>query len=361
MDERMIPVWNNTITDADVQCFIKAVRDKNIMEGSVLEEFQNQIAKLLGVSYVLGTASGTAALTLALMSVGVGPGDEVIVPNITFVATANAAKILGAKVVLVDVERERPLLDWDCVRRSITPRTKAVMCVDLNGRIACHKAIWEELRQRGIYLISDSCQAFMSRNESGYAGTACDIGCFSFGITKTVSTIQGGAVVTNDGNLYEKMRFMKRQGVRDVFFSAEYLMPGFNFKLPDTLASIGLGQLERLPEKIRHMKTIHRMYEEAFQEVEKVKFIKTDEDEFLWMNDILVEDRKAVMDHMSQQGITTRPIGAALSTANYFSLSSAGKKNTDYFSSRILYLPSGPDQDFHNVEVAIQGIKTCLM
>lgn len=353
----MIPVWNNEIGLEELRAFQSAVTDRNIMEGPILEEFQNRLSTLLGVPYVLGTASGSAALALALMAIDIQPGDEVIVPNITFVATANAVKLLGAKAVVADVQSERPTLDSENVMGIVSDKTKAVICVDLNGRIASTKNLWDKLKKRNIYLIDDACQAFLSRNQEGYAGTICDIGCFSFGITKTVSTIQGGAVVTRDKRLYERMKLMKHQGVTNVFFSEEYLLPGFNFKLPDAFAAIGLAQLDKMNEKVTHMRKIYDMYQMAFRDLPYIRQIETKSGEFLWMNDILVESRGYFMDRLKEYGIISRPIGAPLSSASHFFAFEGSDSNTNKFAEQILYLPSGPNQKIENVEKAISCIQ----
>lgn len=357
MNLEQVPVWNNEIGTEEINQFQDAIMSRNIMEGSILENFQDIIAKKLDIPYVVGTASGSAALALALMAIDLKPGEEVIVPNITFVATANAAKLLGAKVMIADVQENRPLIDIESVIRMISNKTRAVICVDLNGRIAATRGLWGELQKRGIYLIDDACQAFLSKNREGYAGTVCDLGCFSFGITKTVSTIQGGAVVTRDEKLYKKMMLMKRQGVRDVFLSEEYPLPGFNFKLPDAFAAIGVAQLKKIKQKIEHMKKIRDLYRTAFKDLSNIRWIDEEDDELLWMNDILVESRENFMECLKAHGITSRPIGALLSTAKHFCAFEESERNATRFSKQILYLPSGPKQKLENVQRTISCIK----
>ena len=213
----MIQVWCNYFMDKELDNFRKAVLNKNIMEGPVLEKFQKLLEQILGVRYAIGTSSGSAALALALMGAGVEPGDEVIVPDLTFIATANAACLLGAKVVVAETKRDSTLLDFEQIEKFITDKTKAIITVDLNGRISCSRELKERYSNKGICIIDDACQALMSGDKYGKAGTQSDIGCFSFGITKTVSTGMGGLVVTDNDDLYERMRIMKIQGMESVF------------------------------------------------------------------------------------------------------------------------------------------------
>ena len=311
----MIEVWNNEITERDLELLQKSVEDRNIMEGPVLAEFEKQMGELLQVPYVLGTPSGSAALALALMGIGIEPGDEVIIPDLTFVATANAACMLGAKVILAPTEKDKPILDLDAVDTLVTERTKAILTVDINGRTAWSKELKEKYGEQGIYIIDDACQAFMSGSKDGKAGTLADIGCFSFGITKLLTTVKGGMVVTRDKALYDRMKIMKTQGMKSIFEGDAYYYPGFNFKLPDVLASIGLGQLERLDQKVAHVNQIEKMYREELKDVKGIAFIENNEKEFHYEADIVCENREQVRKILYENGIMSRPLGMPLHTA----------------------------------------------
>ncbi len=353
----MIQVWNNVIDQKEVENVKNAIQNKHIMEGPVLREFEEHVKKLLGADYVIGTSSGSAALALSMMGIGIKPGDEVIVPDLTFIATANAACLLGAQVVLAPTQNNYPLIDWEAVDDLITDRTKAIITVDLNGRIAASKELKKKYLNRGIYIIDDACQAFMSESEDGKAGMQADIGCFSFGITKAVSTVMGGAIATNRKELYDKMKTIKTQGMSSVFEGDSYQYQGFNFKLPDVLAAVGLGQLERLDEKIQHMKRIDEMYREGLINVEGIDFLPRKAHELSWMPDIVCRDRNRVRWVLKENDIISRPLGAPLHTAPYL------KGNANYIfaeeiQKKMLSLPGGPDQPFANVERVIDVLKT---
>jgi perosamine synthetase len=352
----MIEVWNNTIHEMELGYFHRAIDDRHIMEGPVLKSFEQRLSELLGVPYVIGTASGSAALALALMAIGIKPGDEVIIPDLTFIATANAVCLLGADVVLAPTEKERPIMDLNAVEGLITDRTRAIITVDLNGRISWSKELKEKYGKRGICIIDDACQAFMSGDGNASAGTQADLGCFSFGITKTVSTINGGMVVTRNKELYEKMKVLKTQGMHSVFEGDAYYYPGFNFKLPDVLAAIGLGQLDRLDNKLEHMKAIDEMYRNELKNVEGIDFIPKRAGEFAWMPDVVCSDRDKVREKLRKNDIISRPLGAPLHTAPYL------KEKADYTNAvelqkKMLSLPGGPDQPFENVEKVIKILK----
>ncbi|MCM1233051.1 MAG: aminotransferase class I/II-fold pyridoxal phosphate-dependent enzyme [Ruminococcus flavefaciens] len=350
----MINVWNNAILDDEIRKVQWALQNRKIMEGSVLLEFEERLKDILKVRYTIGVASGSAALALALMGIGLKPGDEVIVPDITFIATANAPYMLGAKVILAPTLKNVPLLDIDVLDDLITDRTKAIIPVSLNGRLVASKELVERYEKRGIYIIEDACQAFMSSDENGRAGTNAHIGCFSFGITKTLTTAKGGLVVTNDEELFRKMKLIKMQGM-DSVFDGDYLYPGFNFKLPDILAAIGLAQLNRIQEKMDHMRQIDCMYQEGLREIEGIEFIPRGR-ELLWMSDILCKNRVKVQTLLREHNIMCRPLYKPLHYAAF--LECEGEfENAVELQNNVLYLPSGPDQDYENVERTIHVLQ----
>ncbi len=354
----MIEVWNNILHKKELENFNRAVADRNIMEGSVLRAFEERIRDLLKVDYVLGTSSGSAALALTFMGIGIKPGDEVIVPDLTFIATANAAHMLGANVFVAPVRKGQTLIDENALEDYITPKTKAIVTVDLNGRIACTEELKERYASRGIYIIDDACQAFMSCAQDGkLAGTHADIACYSFGITKMVTTVMGGLVATNNKELYEKIKIMKTQGMPSIYEGDSYLYPGFNFKLPDVLAAVGMGQLDRLDQKMKHMRDINRMYRSELSEVRGISFLDRKEGEHPWMTDIICDNKDKVRKILADHEISSRPLGEPLHKAHF--LKSRGVYPTsDEMRKKMLYLPGGPDQDMQNVERVIQVLKS---
>ena len=174
------------------------------------------MAGTLGVRYCVATTSGSMALLMALMVLGIGRDDEVIVPNRTWIASAHAVAMLGAKVVLADVLPGVPTLDLAQARRKITGRTKAIMPVHLNGRAVDMEAVALLASEYGLRVVEDTSQALFSRNAAGYLGTQSDAGCFTLSVAKLVSTGQGGFIVTNNNSSYEKLKLIRSHGVSDV-------------------------------------------------------------------------------------------------------------------------------------------------
>lgn len=349
--------WRTTLGDEEIRQVTDAMRNEHISQGPVTPLFETEFAKALNVPYAVATTSGTMALTMALMAVGVTKDDEVIVPNRTFIATAHAATILGAKVVLVDTLKNTPLLDVQQVERKITPKTKAIMPVHLNGRSVDMQALAKIARAHKVAIVEDAAQAFYSRNAHGFLGTQSDAGCFSLGMSKLISTGQGGIVVTADKTIYEKLKLIRNHGVVDVF-EASYTMPGFNCKFTDIAASIGRVQLKRTHEKVTHVNAVYRQYEAVLGEFDFLKMIPVDLEGGevpLWV-EVLADDRPGLQAFLKERGIGTRRFLPNLNLSPH--LGNKGEFPASVvFDQHGLFLPAGPAQPFENVERVIEVLR----
>ena len=176
--------WRTSFGEEEIQRIGNSIRNEHVSMGAVTAEFENQLAAFLGVPHVVATTNGSTAILMALMAAGVGPGDEVIVPNRTWIASAHAPKLLGAQAVLVDVEQTRPIIDAAKIESAITSRTKAIIPVHLNGRSADMRRISLLAKKYGLFIIEDAAQALGSKNADGFLGTQSDIGCFSLSVAK---------------------------------------------------------------------------------------------------------------------------------------------------------------------------------
>ena len=251
-----IPYWRTTFSNGESEAIARAIACENVSQGPVVAEFERQLAAYLGVPHVIATTSGSMALFMSLWAAGVGPGDEVIVPNRTWVATAHAPFLRGARVKLVDVEARRPIINADLIERAITDRTKAIIPVHLCGRAADMRAINAIARRHNLVVIEDAAQALGSRNEDGLLGTQSDMGCFSFSVAKIISTGQGGFIATRNTTMYKKLLAMRTQGVGDII-NAEWNQPGFNFRFTDILKLHSFSSTkERVPLAASRYSTI---------------------------------------------------------------------------------------------------------
>ena len=335
----------------------EAIDGEHISQGTVTRAFEKALEAYLGVDHVVATTSGSMAILMALMTLGVGPGDEVIVPNRTWIATAHAPLVLGAKVRLVDVQREVPILDASLLEAAITPRTRAILPVHLNGRSADMVTVNQVAARHGIPVVEDAAQALGSRNAAGLLGTQSSLGCFSLSVAKIIATGQGGFVVTRDTGLYQRLLALRTHGVTDVLH-AQWTSLGFNFRFNDILASIGLAQLPRLEARIQHVRAIYRRYEPALEALPFLSLIPVDLEAGavpIYI-EVLVPRREELIAHLATRGIQTRPFYPDLDKAAYMENPGTFPRS-EVFGSQGLFLPSGPDQPLESVDRVIEALR----
>lgn len=347
-----INAWNIQLGEEEAQAAFDSIMNRNLSEGAVVKKFEELLAQFLGRKYVICVPNGSSAVLLAMMGIGIQPGDEVIIPDFTFIATGHAPKLLGADVILADTKESTPLLDIDRVVELITPRTKAIIPVHLNGRRADTKRLKQKLKGSGIYVIDDACQAFGSGKKGDYAGCDADIACYSLAVTKIMTSAQGGFVATDDDELYFKMKKLKMQGMDNIFESNLYQLAGFNLKYTDILASIGLVQFGKIHDKITNSSRNYQMYRNSLGEKKGFKMIPTEENEVIFTPDILCDEAIEIRNYLQGKDVQIRPAGAALHKADYFT-KRCKYPNAEYFETHLLYLPGGPDQAENNIQEVI--------
>lgn len=246
----MIPI-NKPILGAEEKEAIQQVLESGILTNSTAEggpfvkKFEEELGRFMRAKDVIVVNSGTAALQVSLLALGVKPGDEVIVPSFTFAATAGAVLLVGAKPVFVDIDLKSYNIDPEAFRRAITSKTKAVIPVDLYGLPAEMDEIKEYAQKYGIMVLEDACQAQGASYKGRMAGTLGDLGCLSFYAGKVMTTGEGGAILTNDEELGKKLRMIRTHGQVKGYDS---LTIGGNFRMPEIEAAIGLIQLKKLPK-----------------------------------------------------------------------------------------------------------------
>jgi dTDP-4-amino-4,6-dideoxygalactose transaminase len=358
--EEKISWWRTGVGEEEIANVVESIRAEHISGGPVTDQLEAAIGDTLGVPYVVCTTSGSMALTLALMTLGVGPGDEVIVPNRTFMATAHAALMLSASVRLVDVLPDIPALDVSQVEAAITPATKAIIPVHLNGRAVDMAAVNAIAKRHGIAVVEDTAQAMLSKGPNGWLGTQSDLGCFSLGMTKLLSTGQGGFVVTSNETLYTRMRRVQNHGVVDTLKDS-YEFVGSNFKFNDVLASIGLAQLERGPAKVAHVTKIYETYKAAVDELDFVDIVpvKVGQGETPLWTEVVCADRTVrthLMEFLAERRIDTRQFLPDLDLSAY--LNNTGDfSHSRKFGNGGLFLPGGPTQPMKNVHATIDALR----
>ena len=353
-----VPYWKTVLGAGEADRIRESILAGSVGMGRVTEEFEKRFAAILGAPYAVCTTSGSAALYLAAAAAGVGPGDEVLVPNRTFMATAHAVMLAGGSVRLVDVQAGSTLIDEDALEGRVTPKTKAVIAVHLNGNSVDMAKVRAAAARKGLVVIEDAAQAFYSKDKGGYLGAQSDLGCFSLGVTKLITTGQGGVVVTRRPELYEKLRMLRNHGVADTFL-AEYSQFGFNFKFNDVLASIGLAQLDKLDAKRAAHLRLYHYYHEALKGVPGIEVMTVKESEGnipLWV-EALVVDRDAVVRRLAEQGVQVRLFLPDLDRSVHLGPQGCDFPRSRRFARDGIFLPSGPDLPLVAAERAVEVLK----
>lgn len=289
-----------------------------LMEFKKTEEFEQAICDFTGAKYCSVLPNGTISLSLAMLAVGIGPGDEVIVPDYTMIATPNAVRLIGAKPVLVDVD-ESLCLDPKLVSRAITKKTKGVMHVSINGRAGKLQELKELCKKKNILLLEDAAQSLGSFYKGKHLGRHGVIGSFSFSVPKIITTGQGGALITDDSKLYGKIEKLKDFGRvapgKDVHDAL-----GWNFKFTDLQAVLGLAQIRKLENRVERKKRMYAQYQKFLKGVPQIRFIPTNIKEVSpWFMEIMVPDPAALATYLKEQGIGSRAFYPAIHTQKVYS------------------------------------------
>lgn len=262
MVNKKIP-WYQPLVDEDEKKIVAEVLASNYLnDGEVTDRFEETWAKMVGAKHALAVTSGTMGMFLSLKGLGIGPGDEVLVPDMTFIATAHAVELTGARVVLVDVDPLTLAIDVEAAEKAITHKTKAIMPVHVSGRGADMAKILDLARRHGLQVVEDAAEAFMSQQQDKYLGTIGHVGCFSLSPFKVVSTGQGGIITTNDDELYLKLVKLKDHG-RPVQGSGGddiHQGIGYNFKYTNLQAAVGLGQLKKITSRMERIRRTLNLY-----------------------------------------------------------------------------------------------------
>ena len=261
------------MTGGELELVREVIESNYLNDGAVTERFERAVADRVGAKHAVAVTSGTTAIFLALVAAGVRAGDEVVVPDVTFIATANAVRLAGGTPVLADVDERTLTLDPAAFERAITSRTRAVVPVHVSGRAADMTAILKIAHARGIAVVEDAAEAFISRVDGRALGTIGVAGCLSFSPNKSITTGQGGIVLTDDDSFAGRLRALKDQGrpVKGTGGDDVHPTVGFNFKFTNLQAAIGLAQLRALDARLERQRRIYSIYAKALAGVPGIR------------------------------------------------------------------------------------------
>jgi len=317
-------------------------------QGRFVGLFERMMADLHGVPYALAVSNGTCALHLALVSLGIGPGDEVIVPDLTFASTANVVIHAGATPVLVDVDPETWNMDASAVQKALTERTRAIMPVHLYGHPCDMDPLMALARERNLYVIEDAAEALGAGYKGKIVGSFGNAACFSFFGNKTITTGEGGIILFKDGRVAERARILRDHGM-----SKErrywHLEVGYNYRLTNLQAAIGVAQLERIDSILKRKRAVAARYNAELKHIPKLGLPPSAPwaNSAYWLYTIQLSDdlgisRDALAERLLLNGIETRPVFYPLHQMPLYQRYCAGGEfpNADRLSRAGLSLPS---------------------
>jgi perosamine synthetase len=353
-----VPYWYTKLGKEEIAAAGAAIRSENLSMGPITRAFEEALSAYLGAPYVVLTTSGSVALYMAFKVLGIGTGDEVVVPNRTFIATAHAVMMTGAKVKLVDSRPDCTVVDENQIESAITKHTKAICPVHLNGNPADMRTIRAIAAKYGLFVVEDAAQAFGSRTSDGMLGTTGHLGCWSLGVTKLITTGQGGFLCTRDRQLHERLLLLRTHGVASTF-SAHFGSFGFNFRYNDISASIGLVQLGKVATKIAKHVDVYRWYEREIADIPYLKLLPVDIQAGqlpLWV-EVLCSERDKVVEILDARGIQVRPFLPDLSESPHLENDDTRFVNSKRFARHGMFLPVGPDLPFAAMERTVDALR----
>lgn len=340
-----IPVYRPDLTGREEEYVLDCVRSSWISsKGQYVVRFEAKFAEFTGAAHASAICNGTAALHVALLAAGIGPGDEVIVPTLTYIASVNAITYTGAKPVLVDSLPDTWQMDPTDVARKITPRTKALLPVHLYGHPCDMEALAGIARRHQLVIVEDCAEAIGTLYRGRHVGTFGQVGVFSFYGNKTITTGEGGMVVTNDAALLERAYRLKGQGLAP---QREYWhnVVGYNYRMTNVCGAIGLAQLERADSLVARKRDLAARYRHALSGLPVAMHAESEQGvHSYWMVSILVEHarhRGPLRDFLAAKGVETRPLFYPAHTMPMYT-SAQGHPVADDLSSRGINLPSWP-------------------
>lgn len=261
-----IPLSQPDIDESDIEAVVSVLRSNQLSLGPKLVEFENAVAEYVDTAHGVAVSSGTAGLHLALLALGIGEGDEVIIPSFAFIAVANAVRQVRATPVFVDIDPISLNITAESIAPAITSRTRAILVVHTFGYPAAMGPIIELARKCNLRVIEDACEAIGAEWNGRKAGSYGDLGVFSFYPNKPLTTGEGGVVVTNSAELAHTIRALRNQGRKEGDGWLEHSMPGYNYRMPEMSCALGLSQLARFETILARREAVAKKYYKALED-----------------------------------------------------------------------------------------------
>ena len=371
-----VPFFRHDLGEAEVEAFRKVLAGPILTTGAVTAEFEQKFAAALGAKHALAVTSCTGALHMCLLGLGIGPGDEVIITPMTFIATATAIISAGATPVFVDVERHTGNLDAAAVEAAITPRTKAILPVHLYGLMCDMRALRAVADRHGLAIVEDAAHCIEGVRDGVRPGQLSNAACFSFYATKNMTCGEGGALVVNDGAFYEQLRLIRLHGMTKTAYDRskegythwDMVTMGWKYNMSNVDASILIPQLDRLQANLAKRHTLAARYAERLGKISGIELPRTPNDAVharhvypIWLTS---KPRDEVLQALMARGIEVVVNYRAVHLLSYFTENLGCKAGDHPAAERLgdttLSLPFYPNMPLEYVDIVAETLEEVL-
>ncbi|MDW5266515.1 MULTISPECIES: DegT/DnrJ/EryC1/StrS aminotransferase family protein [Acidobacteriaceae] len=345
-----IPLSSTDITDAEIEAVTAVLRTSRLSLGPQMVAFEDAMANYIGTSHAIAVSSGTAGLHLCIKALGIGEGDEVIVPSFTFIAAANAIRYEGAQPVFVDIDAESLNMSPASIEQAITPKTRAILVVHTFGRPAEMEAIMDIASRHHLLVIEDACEAIGATYQGRKAGSFGDAAVFAFYPNKQITTGEGGMVVTRRSELAAHIRALRNQGRYDSTDWLQHAEVGYNYRLSEINCALGLAQLQRIEAILQQRDKVARQYQQSLAEINGLILPATDVPGIRISWFVYVVRLEATLTEAGRDSIVAKLTNAGIGCGRYFApihmqpsyaawRNSAALPVTEAHASRTIALP----------------------
>ena len=371
-----IPLFDLNFDAKEEKAVIKTIRSKWISTGPRTVEFENKFSTLLDVKYSISLSNCTVALHLAMKLCDIKEGDEVICPSLTFVATVNAIRYVNAIPVFADIKNYQDLtIDPIDIERKITSKTKAIVVMHYGGFACDMKAVMSIAKKHKLKIIEDACHAPLSEYRGQRLGTIGDVGCFSFFSNKNISTGEGGMLVTNNPEFYEKAKLLRSHGMTSLSYERskghstgyDVVDLGYNYRMDDIRASIGIVQLDKIKNDLKKRAEVRKSYLNGLKGTDKIIVPFEDYKEFssnyifpIVLKNSTYERRDEIRNKLAEVGIQTSVHYPAVHRFSIYKEFYTELPKTDYVTDNLITLPMFGKLNKSKINIIVKTIKRFL-